>query len=202
MVPGAGDIMADLPPILETVKSKGYTVFTSGDYNLNIIGVRTMPGTPNAFDDRIYCVYKAGGEWVTESWPATCDPGTFWRDHPMNVDGCASLIAGQYRRCFRVGLHKGQYKALVQSSYLRVRRGYHEDGTPKVENGIYIGMYGINIHKAGRDSVSVDKWSAGCQVFKRNTDFDAFMRIVEKSSLLYGPVFTYTLLESKDVGTT
>ena len=33
------------------VKNLGYDFFENGDYNLNIIGIRANPGTPNKFDD-------------------------------------------------------------------------------------------------------------------------------------------------------
>ena len=59
-------------------------------------------------------------------------------------------------------------------------------------------MYGINIHKSGQDSTWVENWSAGCQVFKRVKDFDAFMKICKKAKTIHGNKFTYTLLESKD----
>ena len=47
-------------PVLDRVKELGLVVFTNGDYDLNIVGVRTANGTPNRFDDRLYCIYKVG----------------------------------------------------------------------------------------------------------------------------------------------
>ena len=67
------------------------------------------------------------------------------------------------------------------------------------ENKITEGIYGINIHKAGRDSTWVENWSAGCQVFKRVMDFDAFMVIVRKAAKIHGNSFSYTLLNSTDI---
>jgi hypothetical protein len=63
------------------------------------------------------------------------------------------------------------------------------------ENKITNGMYGINIHKAGRDSTWVENWSAGCQVFKRVKDFEEFMAIIRKAKKIHGNKFSYTLLE-------
>ena len=60
-------------------------------------------------------------------------------------------------------------------------------------------MYGINIHKAGRDSTWVENWSAGCQVFKRVKDFDMFLSICKKAAKIHGNKFSYTLLESSDI---
>ena len=57
-------------------------------------------------------------------------------------------------------------------------------------------MYGINIHKAGKDSSDVNTWSAGCQVFKKTADFDEFIGLVKKQEAKYGNKFTYTLIDT------
>jgi len=67
------------------------------------------------------------------------------------------------------------------------------------EDKVTEGMYGINLHKAGKDSTWVENWSAGCQVFKRVKDFDAFMKIVKKAAKIHGNCFSYTLLNSTDI---
>jgi hypothetical protein len=66
------------------------------------------------------------------------------------------------------------------------------------EKTITEGIYGINIHKAGADSTYVENWSEGCQVFKRERDFNEFMALARQARLIYGNSFTYTLLESGD----
>ena len=62
------------------------------------------------------------------------------------------------------------------------------------------GIFGINIHKSNpyTESQRVDKWSAGCQVFKRAQDYAVFMGLCDRASNLYGNSFTYTLLEEQD----
>ena len=52
------------PHILDIVESAGFRVFENGDYNLNIIGVRTPLGAavPNRFDDVMHLVYKENGK--------------------------------------------------------------------------------------------------------------------------------------------
>jgi hypothetical protein len=59
-------------------------------------------------------------------------------------------------------------------------------------------VFGINIHKAGVDSVQVNNWSEGCQVFKRTADFNQFMLLAKKAAALHGNRFTYTLITSND----
>jgi hypothetical protein len=67
------------------------------------------------------------------------------------------------------------------------------------ETKIQEGIFGINIHKAGKDSTYVENWSEGCQVFKREADFNEFMTICKKAATVWGASFTYTLIESKDI---
>ena len=67
---------------------------------------------------------------------------------------------------------------------------------------MYKKVYGINIHKAGGrvdGSTQIDKWSAGCQVFSKESDFNEFMDVCRKASGTWGNSFTYTLIESKDI---
>ena len=67
------------------------------------------------------------------------------------------------------------------------------------ETKIAEGVFGINIHKAGADSTYVENWSEGCQVFKKASDFEAFMVIARKAAAIHGKSFTYTLIESADI---
>ena len=66
------------------------------------------------------------------------------------------------------------------------------------------GIFGINIHRAtgraGGKSTRVDKWSAGCQVIADNDDWHAFLDICQTSREIHGNSFSYTLIESKDLG--
>lgn len=180
--------------VQEVMADKGYAFFTKGEYNLNIIGVRDASHITNGFDDTMCCLHRAGGAWQSWFWPCTTDPGSVYLDKPLNDAGVAILVPGQYRGAFRLGYHKGQYEALVQVKPLPVYRGAYDPSS------IETGMFGINIHRAGDASTRVDKWSAGCQVFARRADFDAFMRLVYKAIPLWGRTFTYTLLERKDFG--
>ena len=60
------------------------------------------------------------------------------------------------------------------------------------------GLYGINLHRAGRNSSSVDKWSAGCQVWAMDKDFVEFITLCKKQISFNGyKTFTYTLLEEE-----
>ena len=191
--------MSTHPLRLDYISKLGHSVFESGTYNLNIIGLRTRDSDSNTFNDRICVVYKDDKGWITRTWPCTTDPGLYWRENPGNVDGTAILVPGQYRGAYKIGRHRGQYDALVQrGGPVKVYRDGNKnevlDMDPDTEQE---GFFGINIHKAGTNSSNVDKWSAGCQVFKSQDDFDSFMDICRKQVSVNGwKTFTYTLVQT------
>jgi hypothetical protein len=187
--------------IKQAMKLKNYKFFESGDYNLNIIGIRnsdTGSKVTNVFDDLLTVSYKIGDVWHFKKWAATTDPGTKGVKEFHNAQGVARLVPGQYRGSHAIGLHQGKYEALKQAKPVKVYRDANKDMTYDTKL-ITEGIYGINIHKAGADSTYVENWSEGCQVFKKSADFDEFMALVKKAATLHGNSFTYTLLESKDL---
>ena len=186
------------------VKSKGYVWFDDANnkgYDVNIVGVRNSAvgdKVTNLFDDRLTVSYKVNGAWVFKSWEATTDPGKKGVMEFHNKKGVARLVPGQYRKSHTIGLHQGKYEALRQFGPVKVYRDGDKDlvfETHTVDEGVF----GINIHKAGANSTFVENWSEGCQVFKKEADFNEFMKICKEASKIHGQYFSYTLLESKDI---
>lgn len=183
------------------VQAKDYAWFVRGDYNINIVGIRNgIQGdvVTNWFDDTMTVTYTDSGFTRFHSWPITTDPGLKGVVAFRAQGGIARLKEGQYRGCYQIGLHRGRYEALVQRKPVTVWRDANRD-TKFDEVATQTGMFGINIHKAGRNSVAVDDWSHGCQVFKRWADYNQFMAICNKAKALHGNTFTYTLLNSDDI---
>ena len=181
---------------------KGYAFFTKGEYNLNIIGVRHKGDkVTNHFDDCLVVIYNTQTEKnVKRIFTCTTLPGKKAMEHPVNIVGTAILKEGQYRGCWKIGYHKGQYKALVQAKPVTVYRdGNKDDKFDLFPRYIDTGIFGINIHKAGDNSTLVDGWSYGCTVLSKSIDFNALMRLVERSAKLYGNSFTYTLINEEDL---
>ena len=190
------------------VKAKDYKWFETGDYNVNIVGIRNMAtGTrvTNKFDDHITISYKDDGEWKFHCYECTTDPGDDWMDDPMNSKGTAILVPGQYRGSHKLRLHQGRYLALGQQKPVKVYRDRDKDGHYDFDpSTIDEGLFGINIHRAtkyaGKTSTYVDKWSAGCQVIASNDNWHAFLYICQTARDKWSNNFTYTLLESTDIG--
>lgn len=192
--------------IIQALRNKEYRVFESPDFTLNIVGVRTGDATVNKFNDFMYLFWKNGSAWDNRVYEITTDPGLFWLQNPDNLKGTAVLKAGQYIDSHKIGFHNKSkparmYPALEQNKPLPVYRDNNRDNVLNFdESTLDEGMFGINIHKAGLNSIQVDKWSAGCQVFANESDFEEFMRLCDQSAQQHGDVFTYTLLNETDIG--
>ena len=184
--------------ILRWVESKGHIAFWNGAYNLNIIGVRAAPGTPNRFDVHIFCVYRrhSGGPFQIFCAPCTTDPGLYWLENGPR-DGTAVMKPGQYRGAYQIGEHRDS-EALVQTgAKVTVYRVDEKSRWPYPGADEESGYFGIQIHDAGKRSPSeVDKWSAGCQVLRHRSDMRELVRLCSISQDRYGPFFTYTLMDS------
>ena len=185
-------------------KKKGYAFFTKGAYNLNIIGVRAKGAqVTNSFDDVIVLIYKTPtGNWARQIYQVTTDPGRYYVLNPSHRKGTAILVPGQYRATYKIDLHRGKYKALCQRN--KPVKVYRDNNLNEVYDWnpatLEEGLFGINIHKAGKISTRVDTWSAGCQVFANEVDFKCFMNYCQKQVANgFGNCFTYTLLREEDL---
>ena len=136
-------------------------------------------------------LFKVDGEWVLKKYDATTDPGIYWRNNLMNVNGTAILQPGFYKGAFRIGMHQGKYEALVQNVPFKFWRDKNKDDTLDMEGETYTEVAGVNLHHAGAASTQVDKWSAGCQVIANLDNFNELMSIVHKSQA--GNTFSYAL---------
>jgi hypothetical protein len=165
--------------------------------------MRTDSTVPNRFDDEIHVFYKTqNSKWNYHLYKATTDPGTFWLLNPMQEQGTAILAEGQYLNSHSLGLHKGQYEALVQTKPLTVIRDYERIAKLDFMNGKKdTGYFGIDIHRASAtgNTKYVDKYSAGCQVFENADAFHEFISFCERHEKLYGNHFTYTLIDFRMV---
>lgn len=191
-----------LDKVKSILKEKGYKVF-SRPYELNIVGIRSKNTKSNRFDDEIHVFYHVSlFKWNYHVYKATTDPGTFWLENPMQPQGTAIIAQGQYIDAYEIGLHKGQYKALVQRKPVTILRDYDRNAMLDFNNGSRVmGIFGVNIHRAMSQGTTkyIDKFSAGCQVFQNANDFSEFMSLCEHHRQLYGNTFTYSLIDFRAI---
>lgn len=191
-----------LTALIHTLNNKRYELY-SRPFELNIVGVRADSTIPNRFDDTIHVFFKNNlGQWILYQFAATTDPGTYWLQNPLNPQGTAILKQGQYNGAYQIGLHRGQYYALVQRNPVTVFRDYDRNALLDFRNGTpYSGLFGINIHRASVQGTTktIDRYSAGCQVFANADEFNRFMQLCEQHRSLYGNSFTYTLIDERAI---
>ena len=191
-----------------TFTNKGYSFFEKGDYNLNIVGLRSDSGDASKFDDSMNVIYKINGNWVCDLYPITTEPGPAILRRPIKEvrhKGTAILVPNQYRGTYRIGWHgneKRGHTALVQrGAKVRVVRDNNRDANPDYHGPEEEGWFGINIHKhRGSTARTNTDWvSAGCQVFQDSRDFHEFMETCDIGADHWGNSFTYTLLQENDL---
>lgn len=191
-----------LGKIKAILRSKKFKLFTR-PYELNIVGLRSKNTIANSFDDEIHVFYKTDkNKWNYHIFKATTDPGTFWLMNPGNPQGTLILKEGQYRNAYAIGKHAGKYTALVQVKPVSILRDYDRNAILDFKSGkTSRGIFGVNIHHARSvgSTFTIDKYSAGCQVFQNADDFETFMNLCQKHRSLYGNAFTYTLVDFRAV---
>jgi hypothetical protein len=123
--------------------------------------VRTLGAAgeaPNLYNDTLVVF---GPQWGL--FRATVDPGSYYTEKPLSAHGCAHLKDGVWR--YKIGTHRGHW-ALVQAAPVEVWRDRDRDHRgPEPGDKEETGYFGINIH-AGASRLTVDQWSAGCQVLQ------------------------------------
>lgn len=184
----------------QVFKNKGY-ILKTGEWELNIIGIRNDTAQCNSFDDTICVLFKDHyGDDTLVAFSCTTDAGLYWLLHPLNVDGCIIMKEGQYHNAYKIGLHRG-YKALQQIGNIRYVRDNNKDAILDFDSkNEVVGNFATNIHHASfpEGSTFVDKWSAGCQVI--NKGWLEFLELCKQSVLITGKnVFDYTLINKKDI---
>ena len=184
--------------LITALKSKGYVIYTK-PYQLNIVGKRSKNTIPNKFDDKLFVFWKNDeNKWEGNKYDITTDPATYFLENPLSNLGSAILKEGQYVDSYGIGMHRNSYEAVVQKKPVVVIRDYNRDAILDFNNGKEeTGLFGINIHKAGKNTQEIGKYSAGCQVFGDIADFEEFMNLARKHKQLYGNNFTYTLIDER-----
>lgn len=186
-------------------KKKGYAYFTKGNYNLNIIGVRSNQNNKvtNKYDDCLVVIYNTELGWKRQIYTITTEPGRSIMKAPSNTKGTAILAPGQYRGAYKIDKHHGKYDALCQRNKpVKVYRDNNKDYVyDYIPENTETGMFGINIHRSNEfwTRSTVDGYSAGCQVFNDPKEFVSFMSLVKKAAAIYGNCFTYTLITEEDI---
>jgi len=201
--------------IVNTFDDLGYRYFENEPFDLNLVGIRSNDLSANRFNDLFCLFYVSDMQMEFFQTACTTDPGLYYRENPMNVEGTALMTPGQHRGAYRRGKHRGKYEALVQAKPLphyRVdpdfwERSIMDDSALNYNESLLLmtvheKMIGMNIHRASELSRStrVGKWSAGCQVIADPDIFRLIIRLCDKQIKAgRGETFTYTLITEDQI---
>jgi hypothetical protein len=201
-----------LEELREVVLKKNYRFFQAGQFNMNIIGIRSNNSKSNSFDDYLYIAYRnENSVWVLKCFNRfTTDPGKPWLLKPMDKDGTAVLVPGQYMNVYQVGVHgrthaSGGYQALEQIRSMAYVRDNNKDSV--IDRKLYSDPSKIfwanlktNLHRASKNVIVrlVETHSAGCQVLAADSDLQEVLFACKRGIAQWGNSLTYTLLEESD----
>jgi hypothetical protein len=161
----------DIAKIDARKKELGFPVFrnNSKDYNINLTFIRNPDGKVNHFDDIVVIDwYDLTGKRVVHLWEITTDPGLYWLEKPMNINGTAIVIQNNFKT-FYVWRDNDKNKKLRY-------------GGPK-----YNDVTGLNWHH-GWNLEKVGKTSAGCQVQSSITEQKKSLEICKNAYDNWGAV--------------
>ena len=181
--------------IKNTISKFRYQIHTEYWYP-NLIGIRDLSDV-NTFNDTLILLQHRPTDILFLQFPITTDPGKANLINPVNPHGTAILCEGWHKELWKFGKHKGQYDAFVQNKPVMVYRDNDKNGSIDIESEeTEFGTFGINLHKAGSNSTYVDKWSAGCQVFKKEENFNKVYNLCKASGVT---IFDYYLIRKEDI---
>jgi len=182
---------------------------------MNIVGIRNSLAVKNQYQNRftdLLVVMSPKDKKQVSIYKATTTPGiaflympfrNWWMSSALkdtiNPNGLGILQTGVYD--YTIGSHRGKYQALIQGKAKAgrikpVEKPQDLKFSTFTPSSIQEGNFGMNIHKAGKDTPSIDSWSAGCQVLKQSDDFDDMM---EKARNSGQTSFKYALINSSDL---
>lgn len=143
------------------------------------------------------------GKERIKTYTITTDPGVYWLEHPMSNLGTAVLKPNQWVNCWSLGFHqsKPDHEALVQTGKITVYRDNDKDKLAESAKTEESGLFGVNIHGSNKigESMSIGRWSAGCNVFNEWSKKEEFISICKLFKKSRGNKFTYTLLLESDL---
>lgn len=190
--------------VIASMKWWGYIIYQE-PHKLNIVGLRSAETQANAFDDTILVFwYDDNKKLQFRAYQASTDPGTFWLNNPIEALGTAILKGGQYVEAWKL-IDTSRFgfptQEFLQIKPVTIIRDYNRDAVLDFMNGRETtGEYAINIHTGTnpqQQSISVDKWSAGCVVFAIWADWQDFLGLANKHKQLYGNAFTFALFDER-----
>jgi hypothetical protein len=174
---------------------------------LNIFGIRDTCFAEDTFNDYIAVAYEDDlCQFKVDLYKGTTDPAIHYLRSPLNKNGPIIMLEGQYRGCYKIGIHgrtgNFPYEALEQIGGMEYVRDNNKDNVLDIDPSKKIkGVFKTNLHRCSRHKIVryIGLYSAGCQVIQNPKHFDELMVTAKRQvSLGWGDKFSYTLFNIKD----
>jgi|SRR6476661_3360196 len=169
--------------ILNYCKLQGYPVEWFNIIYIEGVDVdgRLNSDAPNQFND-IRCIFNK--EKCVDLWTATCEPGSYYTERPMNPAGAFRIAFGYHSKAWEVGIHgSDEHETLVQVREIEGYRDYNRDGYRTGDLKVK-GLFGVNQHWGYDLPVyDISTASAGCLVGRSKEGHRQFMAYCQDSGL-------------------
>ncbi len=174
--------------IIKYMQHKGYQIATKpGEYNIVYVeGMDTdeklNDNKPNCFNDiRVVIEIQNGIPKIIGCWEATTEPGAYYTYKPINSEGSARILFGQYKawRVGQCGISE-PHEAIIQVENITVCRDFNKDFR-RIGDRIETGLFGINQHwgyDLPRNNINMS--SAGSLVGRTRNGHREFMQIIKQ----------------------
>lgn len=181
--------------IINRYKKHGYKLFTEGDYNLNIFGIRSTSRRAGFFDDKIGCLWKENGVMQCFMGAGTVDCGEYYMKNLMHPDGAAFMVEGQYRGLWKLGTFHNT-PALIQVAPVKYYRDKDLDNIIELDpSNISEGKIGLFYHshfQGVENATEILNSSAACWAHAKTKDYHYFMGLCYHQVARFGEDTTFT----------
>lgn len=217
-------IYRSLRQVKQSVLAKGYKFF---DKSVNLIGERTNDTFTNTFSDMLHCCYFDYSDntqkivtipWTTKagiygkgstSDPITASGFNIATNKWETVTGTGVIVEGQYDKVWQfVDSYIGwlRYPYFQEVGPFLIYRDGNKDLNIDRDMPIHKGVFGINGHRmsgVGQSTgllsyINSNPWSIACQGAPEQ-EFKKLLPIIRADVTKFGSLFSYTLLNSKDI---
>lgn len=195
--------------IKTAVTGRGHKWYT-GPYNLNCIWERTNNKITNRFTDLLHICYEdpAGAKLIL-TIPATTKPGLKGSIlEPVTVNGVTGtaiirpgqyLSAWEFRDTDQEFSHYPYFRQVGPVDYWR--DGDKDQEVDEVQNQ-EDKIFGTHWHRMSQNNTYgsglINNWSLGC-MGAPEPEFEKILPVVRAGVKIYGPKFTGTVIESKNI---
>lgn len=179
----------------------------TNNWKIHKYAITTMPGfylgeeddskTSNEFN------FFVAGQQMTNGKTATALINVKQSKRMINRGGLGILRPSQMIDTFELGTW-AQKDALIAKKPQPVFRDLSTTDTITYTVGVKTVEWGSNcyLHRADVNTINVDNWSEGSQVFKTAGQFEDFIALCKKHRDKHGNSFSYSLIEDKDLNGT